>query len=204
MKSPTDPIWQLLAKQAGVRPPHVFHVAAAMAEARKAFDAEAFALFCQLELRYVIAIVDALTARGIIPKRAPTKREATERVQATRLSPDFQAPIEWLAYAREKRFWTEAEALDEFAAFIEWTRRDGKAFVDWSAAWQGHVRRSHRPSGTHSPAAIAAMGPEAKIAELDRRAEGWDRIGRTDEAAQCRRDAENLRRANVVPIKRTG
>jgi hypothetical protein len=123
------------------------------AMAQPNFDAEAFAAFARLDLKHVSAIIETLTVRDMLPSR----KKATARDRGARLPADWSLPPDWLAWAREKRFWSDADTLAESEGFADyWHARAGSGGVklNWRATWQNWVRNSKRPNGTHSPSAI--------------------------------------------------
>jgi hypothetical protein len=75
--TPFDPILTLIATQARVKTPHVWHVWSAIRETGASFHIGAFATFAGLEERHVIAIMDAMTANNVLPKRRATVKPKT-------------------------------------------------------------------------------------------------------------------------------
>lgn len=195
---PNDPRLPLIASMAKVRPPHVFHCWHSMAELGRGFDAEAFGIFAQLELRHVTAIVEALTAKGWAPAaRAP--RAASTKSHASRLPADFQVPADWIMAAREKRLWSDAETRDEAESFVDHFHKTGQAYVDWQAAWRGWFKRSRRPDGTSSPAAEARK-PEDRAVYLRGVIGLYESQGRGDEAQHWRDELARID-SNVIQLR---
>jgi hypothetical protein len=192
---PYDPRLILIADAAKVRPPHVFHLWHALAQPN--FDPEAFAIFARLELKHITAIISALSDRDMMPTK-PAR--ASQGGRGTRLSHDWTLPPDWLAWAREKRFWTEADTMAESESFADyWHGRAGSGGVklDWRATWQNWVRNSKRPNGTHSPTATIRSDAD-RIEHLERTVSLYERMGRHNEIPPIRRQIAELRNANVV------
>lgn len=179
--SPWDIRWEALARQAGVRPPHCFHLWHAIASDPATFDPQTYATFARMELRHVEAMVAALRSSGLMPepKRRIRASAGHDPIHAkpTRLAPIMQLPDTWLAYAQERRQWDKATTEDVLADFIEhWSNRtDARAAkIDWEQCWQTWVRRDRRDNGSWQPAVI----PIDQSARLSEYAEFRRKVGR--------------------------
>lgn len=163
--TPWDARLAILATEAGVRPPHIYHCLHALASGT--FDPQTYATFARMELRHVEAMVTALRLANLMPE--PKRRRSACQIQAkpTRLAPVLQLPDEWLSYAQNRRQWDKATTEDVLADFIEhWSNRtDARAAkIDWAATWQTWVRRDRRPNGIWQPESIP-VDQSARIAE---------------------------------------
>lgn len=190
--TPFDPMLTMLAKEAHVRPPHVFHCLAALRQMGAKFNPAVFADFAGLERRHVDRIMAALDAHGMLPKRA-----VREGPKGVRLALDWALPADWRAFAKGERFWTDKEIDAEASLFADyWYSQPGQKGVklDWFATWRNWCRNSRRPSGT--PVAIREDFNEREA--LQRTAALYDRMGRTAEAEEIRRQLN----PNVVPLLR--
>lgn len=190
MVTPFDPVLTLLAKEAAVRPPHVFHCLAALRQMGARFNAAVYAEFSGLDLRHVERIMSALDAHGMLPKRA-----VREWAKGARLASDWSLPDDWKAFARGDRFWTDKEIEAEAELFRDyWHSQPGQRGVklDWFATWRNWCRNSRRPSG--SPVTIREDYNEREA--MQRTAALYDRMGRTTEAADIRARLN----ANVIPL----
>jgi len=140
--TPTDVRLPIIAKQAGVKTCHCFHVWSAMQHLKGSFHIDAFAEFAGLERRHVEAIIAALKAHNAMP--SPAKRET---VTGTRLGADFTVPDDWINWAIGERGWKLADARQEALAFVDyWAACSGAKGVksDWLATWRNWCRRSDR------------------------------------------------------------
>lgn len=195
--TPFDPRLPIIAAEAKVKTCHVFHCWQAMREMGKRFHKTAFAQFAGLSDTHVIAIMAALEAHGALPDR---RSPVTHR--AERLSPDFAAPAEWIQWAVEARRWHPTEAQEEAEMFANyWQARSGQGAtkLDWFKTWQNWVRTSRRADGDYrepSTGMVSTREYMAKTADL------YDRLGRTTEAAEIRRDLAAS--ANVIPFNPPG
>lgn len=185
--TPFDPILVELAAQAKVRPPHLFHLYHALAAAPTAFDPNGYAAFAQIDIKFVTAMVSALSDRNLLPPEKPVQREKVQR--GTRLPLAFQIPLSWLEWACEKRYWTLADARAEADMFVDfWQAKAGKDAVklDWEKTFHNWVRNSRRANGTRSPQSI-----ETNLGDLnshyERQAALYDKLGRRDEARELRK-----------------
>lgn len=154
---PSDPRLILVAQQAQVRPPHVFHCFHSIAENPRAFSPDAFAVFSGLERRHVDRIMAALADNDLLPTRKA--REATEG-RGTRLPADFELPDEWFDFAQQEKRWHRFEVDAEFRLFSDfWHAKAGQGGVklDWFATWRTWVRRSRTPNGTWRPASTQPL-----------------------------------------------
>lgn len=191
--NPTDPVLQLIAGEARVRPPHVFHLWHAMRSLGKGFHAGAFAQFSGLEERHVLRIIAALTDHNCLPDgRAKVER------RAARLPDDWTPPAEWIEWAVLKRHWTPAEAHEEAEIFASyWQARAGAqaAKLDWFKTWQNWVRQSRRPDGEYVP----GNGPVDRATYLRQAIRTYERMGREGETGEWRRELAQLsEESNVV------
>ena len=192
--TPHDPRLTIIAAEAKVRPPHVFHLWHALREAGKGFHAKAFAVFAQLEERHVQAILTALEAHDALPTG---RSKVTAR--AHRLGDDWTAPDDWIKWASEVRKWEPAIAREEAEIFANyWQARGGQdaCKLDWRKTWQNWVRNSRRPDGEYREAAPMLSSRE----HMERTAALYERMGRNAEAAEIRARLES----NVLPFKSTG
>ena len=188
--TPLDPALSLLAKEAGVRPPHVFHVYAALRHMGAKFNPAVYAEFARLELRHVESIIATLDAHGMLPKRA-----VRESPRGVRLPLDWSLPDDWRTFARNERHWTDAEIDAESALFRDyWHSQPGQKGVklDWFATWRNWCRNSRRPSGQ----SVTIREDFNERESLQRTAALYDRMGRTTEAAEIRARLN----ANVIPL----
>lgn len=190
--TPFDPRLPIIAAEARVKTCHVFHCWQAMREMGRRFHRAAFAQFAGLSDSHVIAIMAALEAHDALPdKRSPVTH------RASRLPDDWEVPAEWLAWASETRRWEPAAAREEAEIFANyWQSKSGQAAtkLDWRKTWQNWVRNSRRPDGEYR-----AAGPMISTREhMERTAELYERLGRTNEAQDIRRQL--AAQANVVPF----
>lgn len=189
--TPFDPTLVLLAKEAAVRPPHVFHCLAAMRQMGAKFRPAVYAEFSGLELRHVERIMTALEAHGMLPKRA-----VREGAKGVRLALDWTLPDDWRAFARSERRWDDDAIEAEAAHFADyWRSQPGQKGVklDWFATWRNWVRNSRRPSGT---ATLELRADYDAREQMQRTAALYDRMGRTAEAEEIRRQLN----PNVIPL----
>jgi hypothetical protein len=150
-----------LARQAGVRPPHIFHLYHYRAQMKDRFSIDGYAAFARMEVRHVEAMVAALDAM-----EAPTKPK--RQPGRTRLPDDWSMPEDWLVIGRERRFWPMDVCRTEADKFTNWHRMKGNAYADWKAAWRTWVDGSHRENGTASAAGDAGWTEEKRRAYLDK------------------------------------
>jgi hypothetical protein len=192
--TPFDPRLQLVAAQARVKTCHVYHCWQAMRTLGKGFHAGAFAQFAGLEDHHVFAIISALTDHEALPEgRAKVER------RASRLPDDFQPPDEWIDWAVDKRRWTPVDARDEAELFTNyWQARPGQQAckLDWFKTWQNWVKTSRRPDGDYQPRPMVA-----DRSHMERTAALYERMGRTNEAEEIRRQLAST--ANVIPFNRS-
>jgi hypothetical protein len=119
---------------------------------------------------------------------APSKK--SNSIRGSRLPDDWTLPAEWADWAKERRGWSAGEIAEEATIFANyWQSKSGAGAChrDWFKTWKNWVIRSHRKDGS---ANIAKAEPTA--ADLEDRARKWEQIGRSDEAAECRRRATAL------------
>lgn len=143
----SDPRLILVAQQANVRTPHVFHLYHSIAENPRAFSPDAFAAFTGLERRHVDRMMAALAANDLIPKKA---REPIQG-RGARLAADFELPDDWFDFAQREKRWHRFEVEAEFRMFADyWCAQPGQKGIklDWFATWRTWVRRSRTPNGT--------------------------------------------------------
>lgn len=191
--TPFDPALALLAREANVRPPHVFHCLAALRQMGAKFNPAVYAEFAKLELRHVESIMSALDAHGMLPKRA-----VKEGARGVRLSSDWALPVDWKAFAQSTRHWSDADIETEAEHFRDyWHAQPGQKGVklDWFATWRNWCRNSRRPNGTPSPTIREDFNERES---LQRTAALYDRMGRTSEAEEIRRRLN----PNVIPLLR--
>ena len=173
-----DFIWQHIASEAKVRPPHCFMTWHAMVEKGAAFNAAAFASFAGLELRHVEAIMAAFIRNGVTPKVDKPKTSC----RGHRLPADFSLPDDWKTFARKERGWA-GDVIDRIGSqFIDyWHAKSGQTAtkLDWFATWRNWVRNSHEPNGTVS--ASPETGVDKRRYYEDQAAR-MRRIGRDDAA----------------------
>jgi hypothetical protein len=192
--SPFDPRLPLIAADARVKTCHVFHCWQAMREMGKRFHCAAFAQFAGLSDAHVIAIMAALEAHGALPEgRTPTAN------RGHRLAADWGPPEDWIEWAIGERQWTPSAAREEAEIFANyWHSRPGQGAtkLDWRKTWQNWVRNSRRPNGDYR----LSTGSVDPRAHLQRTVELYDRLGRTNEANEIRRQLASS--ANVIPFQR--
>lgn len=147
----SDPRLILVAQQAQVRPPHVYHCFHSIAENPRAFSPDAFAVFSGLERRHVDRIMSALAANDLLPTKKA--REATEG-RGMRLPADFELPEDWHDFAQMERRWYRYEVDAEFRQFCDyWHAQPGQRGIklDWFGTWRNWCRRSKTPTGSWRP-----------------------------------------------------
>lgn len=192
--SPFDPRLAIIAAQARVKTCHVFHCLHAIKDMGAGFHPSAFAHFAGLELHHVEAIMAALEANGIERPRKATG------ARGQRLAPDWEPPQDWIDWACRERRWTPEDARQEAENFRDyWHARSGAgaAKLDWQATWRNWVRNSRRPNGTwQEPVAVSS-----NRAHMEQTAALYERMGRTVEAAEIRRQLAQS--ANVIPFPAT-
>ena len=182
---PTDPIWALLAAEAKVRPPHVYHLFHARRE--RGFDPDAYALFAQMERRHVDRMLLALDSKSLKHVRNPVEKQE----RGSRLSPDFVMPSEWVAWAQTERGWTRDVSETVAAQFKDyWTAAAGAKAVkiDWHATWRNWVRSSSRPDGEFT--AKPKRTPEEEREFIANTIAFYRRIGRDTEAEEWEKKLE--------------
>ena len=193
--SPFDVRLPILAAEARVKPPHLFHLVMAMREMGAGFHKEAYAQFAGLEVRHVDRMMEALDAHKV--KAAP-KREGAKR--GTRLPHDWELPDDWAMWAIEARGWLPSEAQEEGAAFGDyWHSRSGTgaAKVDWRKTWQNWVRNSRRPDGNYKPSDERKVDRREQLQNTIRL---YERMGRDQETAEMRRELAAMD-DNVVQLR---
>jgi hypothetical protein len=195
--TPFDPRLTIIAAQARVKTPHVYHCWQAMRVMGKQFHAEAFALFAGLEVRHVLAIISALTDNDALPGgRQPVER------RASRLPDDWTCPEEWLTWAIETRCWLPSEAAQEAEIFANyWQSKSGQAAtkLDWFKTFKNWVRSSRRPDGAYR---APTTGMVSTREHMERTAALYDKLGRTNEAEEIRRNL--AKDSTVVPFQKKG
>jgi hypothetical protein len=157
----TDPRLAVLAKQAGVRPPHVFWVIHYRAALKDHFDPDLCAEAAQLEPRHVLRILELLGD--------PVQRKPRHTTAAHGLSEGWAMPEDWLVEGRTRRFWSMDVCRTEADNFYQWHRMKGTRYSDWKAAWINWVKRSHRENGNASaPGQSSFESEEARKAYLQK------------------------------------
>lgn len=188
--TPCDAVLLTLAKEARVRPPHIYHALAAMRHMGAKFNPAVYADFSGLELRHVERIIATLEAHNMLPKRA-----VKEGARGVRLALDWALPDDWRAFAAGQRFWSDKDISEEADLFRDyWHAQPGQKGVklDWFATWRNWCRNSRRPSGQ----AVTIRENFDERESLQRTAALYERMGRTTEAAEIRARLN----ANVVPL----
>lgn len=189
--TPLDIRLPIIARQAKVRPPHVYHTWCAIQSLKGNFHIGAFAEFTGLEHHHITAIIAALKANNAMP--APAKQETT---RGTRIGADFIMPDEWLNWAVNNRGWSMKDAKEVAAEFIDyWAGVSGSKGVkaDWQATWRNSVRRSHRAGN----AKIESTTDTRAI--LERKLKAEELMGHDHEAGIIRRKLAAM--DNVLPFK---
>lgn len=181
---PLDPLLTLIATEARVRPPHVFHVFHAMREMGASFNVTAFAAFCQLEPKHIEAIISRLDHHGATAKRV----RSAPSVKGERLEDGFTMPADWLLWAQAQKGWAREIVETEAASFIDyWHSKPGKegCKTNWLATWRNWVRNSRTATGDFNPNAPVLTGEDRRAA-LEKSAALLERMGRTTEAKEIR------------------
>ena len=190
--TPFDPMLALLAKEAHVRPPHVFHCLAALRQMGAKFRPAVYAEFAGLELRHVERIMATLEAHDMLPKRA-----IKETQRGSRIADDLTLSADWKLFAERERNWDSDAISAEFSLFHDyWRSQAGQrgVKVDWFATWRNWVRNSRRPNGLHTPVRENFDARES----LQRTAALYERMGRADEAREIRARLNS----NIIPLIR--
>lgn len=176
---PTDPIWALLASEAKVRPPHIYHLFHARRE--RGFDPDAYALYAQMERRHVDRMLAALDSKSLKHVRNPVEKQE----RGSRLAADFAMPSEWIAWAQTERGWTKDVAETVAAKFKDWwisTPGAKGVKANWQATWRNWVRGSNLPDGEFT--AKPKRTPEEEREFIENTIAFYRRIGRDTEAAE--------------------
>lgn len=163
--TPWDARLSMLAKEAGVRPPHLYHCLHAIAADPAAFSPQTYATFARLDLKHVEAMIAALRSSGLMPE--PKRRGSHVQTKATRLPIAMQLPDDWLSFAQTERQWEPPTIEGEFQQFLDyWHAKAGRDALktDWLATWRNWCRRSHTPQGTWQPIVISTDDQRARIA----------------------------------------
>ncbi len=193
---PFDPILPVIAAAARVKTPHVHHCFHAWKQMGVHFNAAMFAAFAGLEEKHVAAILSALEEHGAVPKGK------TASPKGARLSPDFQAPQDWIDFATEERRWTPEDTAAEVDNFRDfWVSKPGAdaSKLDWKATWRRWVRNSRRPDGDYRP----VRGPMVSTREhMIKTIALYRRMGRDTEADEMERTI--AKEDNVLPFKAVG
>ena len=178
--TPFDPRLPIIAAHAKVKTCHAYHCWHAMREMGNNFHIGAFASFAGLECRHVAAIMAAIEQHApLTAKREPVTR-------GSRLPNDWTLPAEWASWAMLTRFWSPVEVAEEAEIFANyWQAKSGAAAVKiaWEKTWRNWVRQSHRPNGAYMPKVDA---PTDHREQMARTAALYEKMGRTDEAAELR------------------
>lgn len=180
--TPFDPRLPIIAAAARVKTCHVYHCWCALKEMGKAFHSAAFANFAGLEEKHVSAILSALEDHEAVPGGRTTS------TRGTRLPLDFSMPQEWIDWAIDEKMWSPEDASAEAEIFVDfWHSKSGAgaAKLDWQKTWRNWVRNSRRPKGEYRRQRgqmVSNRDHLIKTAEL------YERMGRTTEAAEIRRN----------------
>lgn len=192
--TPLDIRLPIIARQAKVRPPHVYHTWCAIQSLKGNFHIGAFAEFTGLEVKHIEAIISALKANNAMPK--PAKQETT---RGTRIGIDFEVPLDWINWAIKERGWQASDAKQEALSFVDyWAGLSGSNGVksDWQATWRNWCRRSSRAG----QAKIESTTDTRAILERQLKAE--ELMGHDHEAGIIRRKLAAM--DNVLPFKAVG
>lgn len=190
--TPFDPRLPIIAAEARVKTCHVYHCWHAMREMGKGFHIAAFAQFAGLNDAHVQAIMAALGQHETLPQRG-----GNVSPRAARLPNDWTCPSDWIEWAVNLRQWHPADAEAESEIFANyWQAKAGKdaCKLDWRKTWQNWVRNSRRPNGDYRPLPETFSNRE----HMERTASLYERLGRTNEAAEIRRKLAAS--ANVIPF----
>lgn len=197
---PFDPKLAVIAQDARVKTPHVFHCWHAMRKLSQSFRRDVFANFAGLEVRHVDAIIAALEVHNALPRLI---EDRSPKARGTRLPEDWTAPEDYIQWAIEQRHWTREDALKEAVAFGDWWPAQPGANavkLDWKRTWQTWVRNSRRPDGNNFP---NAKGPVDRAQFLRDRIALYGRLGRETEIPALEKELAALE-SNVVPIRSAG
>ncbi len=197
--TPYDHRLTLVAEEAKVRTPHIFHMWHALQY--PPFDPQAFASFTGLEMRHVERMLAALQSSGLMPEGPKSKRRAKPAlgqhagsVQGTRLPPAMSIPAEWIEFAQKQRHWQLATVELEFQTFLDyWCAVPGQKGVklDWQRTWQNWCRRSHTPDGDYSTESNKAFQtPQQWRAYCLDMAANFDRMHKSFDADRWREKAK--------------
>lgn len=157
---PGDAILIELARKAGVRPPHIFHLWSYRKSLGERFSVAGYAAFAMMEERHVEAMIVVLDA---IATPAKPKRESVR----SQLPEGWMMPEDWLILGRERRFWPVDVCRTEADKFVNWHRMKGNSFADWKAAWRNWIDGSRREDGTSKVENDAGWTPEKQRAYLE-------------------------------------
>lgn len=201
--TPDDPRLTLIATIAKVRPPHVYHVYHAMK--LRSFDAEAFSVFAQLELKHVRAIIAALAERSLLPTRQ--RKESSSSFDTV---PDGVPVSVWgdfLKNRKDKRLPNTGTAYDGVIKKL-----DALCDGDWDRArlmtaivaegWGG----VYDPRGRHIASKVVngSAEPGRYLQSLHTTLETYRRIGRHTEAAEIEAEIAKLESNVIDAAKRFG
>ena len=185
MAKPLDPIWRMLAKEAGVRAPHVYMTWAAMKSERGRFNPASFADFCDLQVRHIEAIMEVLSSHDVLAAPVP---KVSNIEKALRLPADFTMPSDWLLFAQVERGWTLDVAKTEAASFIDyWHSQPGQKGVklNWQATWRNWVRNSRKANGEWRPQTETSH--QERQEGMRKTIALYRKMGRDDEADEIER-----------------
>lgn len=188
MSKPLDPIWRLIAKEAGVRAPHCYHTFMAMKIERAKFNPAAFADFCDLQLRHIEAIMEAFDRHSLLSRPVPK----VTNDKGVRLPADFSMPNDWLLFAQVERGWTLDVAKTEAASFIDyWHSQPGQKGVklNWQATWRNWVRNSRKANGDWRQQSEATQ--QERVDALKRTISLYRKMGRGQEADEIEASIRN-------------
>lgn len=198
-----DPRLTLIASIAKVRPPHVYHLYHAMRIG--SFDAEAFALFAQLEIRHVRAIIAALAERSLLPTKQ--RRESNSSFDMVPEGVSVSVWGDFLKNRKDKRLPNTGTAYDGVIKKL-----DALCDGDWDRArlmtaivaegWGGIYDPRERQ--IESKVVSEAVAPGRYLQSLRMTLETYKRIGRLTEAAQIEAEIASLETNVIDTAKRFG
>lgn len=198
-----DPRLTLIATIAKVRPPHVYHLYHAMR--LRSFDAEAFAVFAQLELKHVRAIIAALAERSLLPTRQ--RKESSSSFDTVPEGVSVSVWGDFLKNRAKKGLPNTGTAYDSVIKKL-----DALCDGDWDRArlmtaivaegWGG----VYDPRGRHIESKVVneAAAPGRHLQSLRTTLETYKRIGRHTEAAEIEAEIAKLESNVIDAVKRFG
>lgn len=152
---PGDGLLVELARRAGVKPPHIFHLAMYRKQLGEAFSADGYAVFAMMEVRHVVAMVAVLDT---LPAAKP--RQERQRATRTVMLDTFVVPDEWLLAARERRFWTLDVCQTEAAKFVLHHSGKGTMMANWRSAWLTWINAPWKENGSPTEAVAGKFEDE--------------------------------------------